>query len=65
MISQAHRGRWKRDLSVVVGDRKGIQPSAPKEGDGDPWEDTDLDVGESEEDELKVDPVRPSLVSDK
>lgn len=65
MISQAHRGRWKRDLFVVVGDRKGIQPSAPKEGDGDPWEDTDLDVGESEEDELKVDPVRPSLVSDK
>lgn len=68
-------GRWKRDLSIMVEDRKGgsVQsfdavPSKTREGEGDSWEDTDLDVGEEEEDvewELKVETLRGGLMSSK
>ena len=54
---------WK-GKSVLPSDST---PSKNKEGEGDPWEDTDLDVGELEEDVewgLK-DTVRASLVSSK
>jgi hypothetical protein len=43
-------------------------PSKNREGEGDSWEDTDLDVGEEEEDvewELKVETLRGGLMSSK
>lgn len=74
-IPRAPFGRSKRDLPITAGDWKGktVRPfdSPPlknKEGEGDPWEDTDLDAGELEEDiewGLKVDAVRAGLVSGK
>jgi hypothetical protein len=67
--------RLRRDLSVTMGDvqGKGVQlfgstPLRNKVGEGDPWEDTDFDFGDSEEDverEYKVDTVRASSVSAK
>ena len=78
-VPRAPVGHWKRDLPSMAGDWKGKSvlpsdstpgstPSKNKEGEGDPWEDTDLDVGELEEVVewgLKVDTVRAGLVSGK
>jgi hypothetical protein len=65
--------RVRRDLTIMTDalkDKDGqLLDSTPlrnKVGDGDPWEDTDFDMGESEEDverEHKVDTVRASPVS--
>jgi len=66
--------RWKRDLSIMVADReKDMQlsyyrQSKNQEAEGDPWEDTDFDAGESGEDLewlQKVDTVRTGLMSGK
>jgi hypothetical protein len=71
-VARPTLGRWKRDLSIIVKGRSAPSsntvPLKNKEGEGDPWEDTDFDAGESEEDaewELKVETLRGGVMSGK